>query len=222
MEALHGLTSSILRLTGIKYQQDDDDLFGEGDDEDDSEGGVHVRPSDLQKQITSQSIRDLETQRRVTNGLEVFSISEAAGESARALAADEKIRRENQMQASNTSKLYNESQRLKNEEDVQKQKAQEKRQQEKQEEEEREQDKKKKEQEQRQKEEIAIQSANAERSRVEQSERDCNNRILADVKRAAVPGRSGTYSGMKFHADGPVEGISPFFIPSVIWKHCID
>ena len=149
MNALHRLTSSILCSAGISYQQEDDDLFGEGNDEDDSEGGVHVRPSDLQKQIMSQSIRDLEAQGRVTSGLEVFSISEAAGESARALAAEEKSRRETQMQASNSNKLQAESQRQKRGEEDKKRIEQE---QKKQEEEEREQDKKRKGQEQEQRE----------------------------------------------------------------------
>ena len=213
MNALHRLTSSILCSAGISYQQEDDDLFGEGNDEDDSEGGVHVRPSDLQKQIMSQSIRDLEAQGRVTSGLEVFSISEAAGESARALAAEEKSRRETQMQASNSNKLQAESQRQKRGEEDKKRIEQE---QKKQEEEEREQDKKRKGQEQRQKEEIAIQSASAESTRVEHSDKDCNIRISTDVKQAAVPGRSGTYTGMKFHANGLAGGITRNFAPSVI------
>jgi chemotaxis protein histidine kinase CheA len=233
---LHSLTSAINKYTGINYQRDDDDLFGDGNDEDESEGGAHVRPSDLQKQVMTQSIRDLEAQRRVTNGLEVFSVSEAAAESAKALAAEEKSRREAQTQASSVSKLQSESERVKKEEKEQKQKEteqQEQREQKKQQEEEereklkmeeaKEEEKQRKEREeqkqkqqeqkeqelkrkleeereqqekirkeaeqqeekikeegQRQKEEIAIQSANAERIRVERLQKD------QDEKRRAV------------------------------------
>jgi hypothetical protein len=197
-----------MSYTGINYHRDDDDLFGDGNDEDESEGGAHVRPSDLQKQVMTQSIRDLEAQRRVTSGLEVFSVSEAAAESAKALAAEEKSRREAQTQASSVSKLHSESERVKKEEEEQKQKEKEQQEQKKQQEEEdREQEeKKKKEEEQKQK---AVQSASAERIRVEQSERDCNSKIVTDGKRAAAPGRSGTYPGTKFQLDGLVEGITP-------------
>jgi actin-related protein len=125
-----------MSYTGINYQRDDDDLFGDGNDEDESEGGAHVRPSDLQKQVMTQSIRDLEAQRRVTSGLEVFSVSEAAAESAKALAAEEKSRREAQTQASSVSKLHSEAERVKKEEEEQKQKEKEQQEQKKQEEEE--------------------------------------------------------------------------------------
>ena len=202
--------------TGNKYQQDDDDLFGDGNDEDEGEVGAHVRPSDLQKQVMTQSIRDLEAQRRVTSGLEVFSVSEAAAESAKALAAEEKSRREVQTQASSVSKLLSEAERAKKEEEEQKQKQQEEGQEQKKLEEERKQEKKKKEEEQKIK---AVQSANAERIRVEQSEKDCNSRISTDEKRAAAPGRSGTCNPTKFQADGLVEGTTPYSTRSVL---CFD
>ena len=86
----------------------------------------------------TQSIRDLEAQRRVTSGLEVFSVSEAAAESAKALAAEEKSRREAQTQASSVSKLHSEAERAKKDEEEQKQKEMEKQEQKKREEEERE------------------------------------------------------------------------------------
>ena len=127
----------------------------------------------------SQSIRDLEAQRRVTSGLEVFSISEAAEISARALAAEEKSKREAQMQASNINKLQAESQKVKREEEEQKLREQQQREQDKkkkEEEDEREQEKKRVEQEQKEKEEIAIQSANAERIRVEHLQKEQNEK----------------------------------------------
>jgi hypothetical protein len=93
---------------------------------------------------------------------------------------------------------------VKKEEKEQKQKETEQQEQKKQQEERDQEEKKKKEEGQKQK---AVQSANAERIRVEQSERDCNSRISTDVKRAAAPGRSSTYTGTKFQADGLVEGI---------------
>ena len=137
----------------------------------------------------------------MTSGLEVFSVSEAAEISARALAAEEKSKREAQMQASNINKLQAESQKLRAE---------------KQKEDVREQEKKRVDQEQKEKAEIAIQSANAERTRIEQSERDCNIRISTDVKRAAAPVKSGAYNGVKFHASGLAEGIKPLFMRTVI------
>ena len=133
--ALCRLTSASFNFTGINYHRDDDGLFGDGNDEDESEGGAHVRPSDLQKQVMTQSIRDLEAQRRVTSGLEVFSVSEAAAESAKALAAEEKSRREALTQASSVSKLHSEAERAKKDEEEQKQKEMEQQGQKKQEEE---------------------------------------------------------------------------------------
>ena len=140
-------------------------------------------------------------------------MSEAAAESAKALAAEEKSRREALTQASSVSKLHSEAERAKKDEEEQKQKEMEQQKQKKQEEEREQEEKKKKEEEQKQK---AAQSANAERIRVEQSERDCNSRISADAKRAAAPGRSGTYTGTKFQADGLVEGITPCSTRSVL------
>ena len=120
----------------------------------------------------SQSIRDLEAQRRVTSGLEVFSISEAAEISARALAAEEKCKREAQMQASNINKLQAETQKLRREEEEEKLREQQQKEQDKKKEEQREQEKKREAQEQREKKEKAIESANAERIRVDQLQKE--------------------------------------------------
>ena len=102
------------------------------------------------------------------------------------------------MQASNINKLQAESQKLtaENQKKIE--------------------EKNRVEQKQKEKEEVAIQSANAERVRKEESERDCNIRISTDVKRAAAPVKSGAYNAVKFHANGLAEGIKPFFMRAAI------
>lgn len=101
------------QFLGIDYEPGDGDFF-EDDLEDDEayDYDNHIRPSDLQKQLEAQAIKDLEAQKRVSKELEALSAINAGNTRTAEDAAAEKLLRDIQLRASQDDRRRRESLKL--------------------------------------------------------------------------------------------------------------